>query len=275
MGAFKKLLGSAAVIGAAIGGASYLKKRKAERDTEDDIFEDFDDEKVFDVKTDSDGKGNQKITITFNSNKAKSMANNAADKVIDVTDAAKDKIVDTIGEEKYDSAKAKVEDATSFAKEKASDVKTKIVDTVGEDNIENAKELLNDAVEYAKDKTSEIIDKVKSRTSSDDIVEEEFNEFDDEIEDEDIVDVEEDDFSTAEVDDIDDVKNIPSEDFLAKADTEPEESELSEEIQDTFEEIPEDTGNTTNATENFDFLKKPGDTIKKDSDFLTDELDEL
>ena len=44
MGFFKKLVGSAAVIGAAVGGVSYLKKRKEEKYTEDDIFEDFDDE---------------------------------------------------------------------------------------------------------------------------------------------------------------------------------------------------------------------------------------
>ena len=38
MGFFKKLVGSAAVIGAAVGGISYLKKRKEEKYTEDDIF---------------------------------------------------------------------------------------------------------------------------------------------------------------------------------------------------------------------------------------------
>ena len=34
MGFFKKLVGSAAVIGAAVGGVSYLKKRKEEKYTE-------------------------------------------------------------------------------------------------------------------------------------------------------------------------------------------------------------------------------------------------
>lgn len=50
MGFFKKLVGSAAVIGAAVGGISYLKKRKEEKYTEDDIFEDFDDEKILILK---------------------------------------------------------------------------------------------------------------------------------------------------------------------------------------------------------------------------------
>ena len=119
MGFFKKLVGSAAVIGAAVGGISYLKKCKEEKYTEDDIFEDFDDEKIFDIKTNSNKNGTQKITITFNSNKAKSMANNAADKVLEAADSAKGKIVDAVGEEKYDSAVKKVTDAATFAKDKA------------------------------------------------------------------------------------------------------------------------------------------------------------
>lgn len=259
MGAFKKLLGSAAIIGAAIGGASYLKKRKAERDTEDDIFEDFDDEKVFDVKTGSDGKGNQKVTITFNSNKAKSMANTAADKVIDATDAAKDKIVDTIGEEKYDAARKKVDEATSFAKEKATDAKTKIIDTVGEEHIENAKELLNDAVDYAKDKTSEIIDKVKNYNSSEDIVEEEFNDFKDDIDD---VDIDSDIDPVDATDDIE-INATKDSDLL---------SNESDEIHETFKEPLK---KQTHTTESFDFLKTSDEKEKKESDFLDDELEEL
>lgn len=150
MGFFKKLVGSAAVIGAAVGGVSYLKKRKEEKYTEDDIFEDFDDEKIFDIKTNSNKNGTQKITITFNSNKAKSMANNAADKVLEAADSAKEKIVDAVGEEKYNSAVKKVTDAATFAKDKASDAKDKITDFVGEERIDNAKDLFNDAVDFAK-----------------------------------------------------------------------------------------------------------------------------
>ena len=170
MGFFKKLVGSAAVIGAAVGGVSYLKKRKEEKYTEDDIFEDFDDEKIFDIKTNSNKNGTQKITITFNSNKAKSMANNAADKVLEAADSAKEKIVDAVGEEKYNSAVKKVTDAATFAKDKASDAKDKITDFVGEDRIDNAKDLFNDAVDFAKDKTSEVIDKVKNYNSENDFV---------------------------------------------------------------------------------------------------------
>lgn len=190
MGFFKKLVGSAAVIGAAVGGVSYLKKRKEEKYTEDDIFEDFDDEKIFDIKTNSNKDGTQKITITFNSNKAKSMANNAADKVLEAADSAKEKIVDVVGEEKYDSAVKKVTDAATFAKEKASDAKDKITDFVGEDRIDNAKDLFNDAVDFAKDKTSEVIDKVKNYNSENDFVDADYSDIDDfeSFDDDDFVD---------------------------------------------------------------------------------------
>ena len=43
MGFLKKLFGTAAVTGAAVGGALYVKKRKEEKDIDEDIFEDFDD----------------------------------------------------------------------------------------------------------------------------------------------------------------------------------------------------------------------------------------
>ena len=43
MGFFKKLFGTAAVTGAAVGSVLYVQKRKQERDTEENIFEDFDD----------------------------------------------------------------------------------------------------------------------------------------------------------------------------------------------------------------------------------------
>lgn len=179
MGFFKKLVGSAAVIGTAVGGISYLKKRKEEKYTEDDIFEDFDDEKIFDIKTNSNKNGTQKITITFNSNKAKSMANNAADKVLEAADSAKGKIVDAVGEEKYDSAVKKVTDAATFAKDKANDAKDKITDFVGEDRIDNAKDLFNDAVDFAKDKTSELIDKVKNYNNENDFVDADYSDIDD------------------------------------------------------------------------------------------------
>ena len=41
MGLFKKLFGTAAVAGATVGSILYVKKRKDERYTEDDVFEDL------------------------------------------------------------------------------------------------------------------------------------------------------------------------------------------------------------------------------------------
>ena len=45
MGFFKKIIGAAAVAGAAVGGALYVKNKKDENEG----FEDFDDEKIFQV----------------------------------------------------------------------------------------------------------------------------------------------------------------------------------------------------------------------------------
>ena len=262
MGFFKKLIGSAAVIGAAVGGVSYLKKRKEEKYTEDDIFEDFDDEKIFDIKTNSKNDGTQKITITFNSNKAKSMANNAADKVLEAADSAKEKIVDAVGEEKYDSAVKKVNDAANFAKDKASVAKDKITDLVGEERIDSAKDLLNDAVDFAKDKTSEVIDKVKNYNNDNDFVDADYTDLKDDFDsfdDDDFVDEDKSDNSDNDFDDgieNDDVSssdndtfgnnNIPSEDNhifediddVKQDDDSFEDTNISEEGTNIFEEEP-------------------------------------
>lgn len=100
MGFFKKLFGTAAVAGAAVGSALYVKKRKDERDSLVDEFEDFDDEKAFDINKNDDGQ-ETKVTITINKRKVKNMADSAADKVINVTDKVKDTITEKVGEKKW------------------------------------------------------------------------------------------------------------------------------------------------------------------------------
>ena len=77
MGFFSKLFGTAAVTGAAIGGALYVKNRKETRQ-EDEVFEDLSGEKYFDYKTTDD-----KVKITFNTKKAKQTADQVADMIID------------------------------------------------------------------------------------------------------------------------------------------------------------------------------------------------
>lgn len=186
MGFFKKLFGTAAVTGAAVGGALYVKKRKDERTSSAD-FDDFDDLKIFGVDTDTDHEGNPKVTITFNSKKAKKAADTAADKIIDVTDKAKDMVTDKLGEEKVadlkdkmDTAKDKISDAADVAKDIAKEAKEIVVDKVGEDNIQFVKDKVSDAVDTAKVKVSDAVDNI-IKPSND------FQDFDeDDFEDEDI-----------------------------------------------------------------------------------------
>ena len=66
MGFFKKLIGTAAITGAAVGGALYLKKRKEERENESDFVNDTanDYENYVDFSKDESGK----ISITINTN---------------------------------------------------------------------------------------------------------------------------------------------------------------------------------------------------------------
>ena len=126
MGFFKKIIGAAAV-----AGALYVKNKKDENEG----FEDFDDEKIFQVNTGNDNDGNKKVTITFNRRKAKDVTDKAVDKVADVTDKVKDIVTEKVGEENIE----KVMDKVDEAKDKAMDAKDVFVEKVGEENIQMAK----------------------------------------------------------------------------------------------------------------------------------------
>lgn len=198
MGFFKKLFGTAAVTGAAVGGALYVKKRKDEKEMNKDLFEDFDDSKAFEIQKDDNTDGTIKVTLTINKRKVKNMADMAADKVIDASDKLKDTVSDKIGEEKIeavkdkiDTAKEKVSDVADMAKEKFYDAKDVVVETVGEDKIDTAKEKVSEVANMAKDKVSETINKVTTPSN-------EKEEFEDDLFEEDI----DDDFLEDELKDI-------------------------------------------------------------------------
>ncbi len=194
MGFFKKLFGTAAVTGAAVGGALYVKKRKDEKEMNKDFFEDFDDSKAFEIQKDDNTDGTTKVTLTINKRKVKNMADMAADKVIDASDKLKDTVSEKIGEEKMeavkdkiDTAKEKVSDVADMAKEKFYDAKDVVVETVGEDKIDAAKEKVSEVASMAKDKVSETINKVTTPSKEtedfeDDLFEEDLD--DDFLEDE-------------------------------------------------------------------------------------------
>lgn len=194
MGFFKKLFGTAAVTGAAVGGALYVKKRKDEKEMNKDFFEDFDDSKAFEIQKDDNTDGTTKVTLTINKRKVKNMADMAADKVIDASDKLKDTVSEKIGEEKmeavkdkFDTAKEKVSDVADMAKEKFYDAKDVVVETVGKDKIDAAKEKVSEVANIAKDKVSETINKVTAPSKEtedfeDDLFEEDLD--DDFLEDE-------------------------------------------------------------------------------------------
>ncbi|MCI9566303.1 MAG: hypothetical protein HFG30_10015 [Eubacterium sp.] len=194
MGFFKKLFGTAAVTGAAVGGALYVKKRKDEKEMNKDFFEDFDDSKAFEIQKDDNTDGTTKVTLTINKRKVKNMADMAADKVIDASDKLKDTVSEKIGEEKMeavkdkiDTAKEKVSDVADMAKEKFYDAKDVVVETVGEDKIDAAKEKVSEVASMAKDKVSETLNKVtmpskETEDFEDDLFEEDLD--DDFLEDE-------------------------------------------------------------------------------------------
>ena len=166
MGFFSKLFGTAAITGAAIGGALYVKNRKDTR-KEDEVFEDLSDEKYFDYKQSDD-----KIDISINMKKAKQTADQVADVIIDKYDETVDQVTEKIGEEKaemikenYETAKGKVKETAlrvsslaSEAKDKAIDKAKgagKDVDKIGEENIKEAKAKVKDTVTDAKDAIKE------------------------------------------------------------------------------------------------------------------------
>ncbi len=194
MGFLKKLFGTAAVTGAAVGGALYVKKRKDEKEMNKDFFEDFDDSKAFEIQKDDNTDGTTKVTLTINKRKVKNMADMAADKVIDASDKLKDTVSEKIGEEKMeavkdkiDTAKEKVSDVADMAKEKFYDAKDVVVETVGEDKIDAAKEKVSEVASMAKDKVSETLNKVtmpskETEDFEDDLFEEDLD--DDFLEDE-------------------------------------------------------------------------------------------
>ena len=156
MGFFSKLFGTAAITGAAIGGALYVKNRKETR-KEDEVFEDLSDQKYVDYKTSDD-----RIDISFNMKKAKQTADQVADIIIDKYDEQVDKVTDKIGEEKaekikenYETAKGKVKETALRASSVASDAKDKAVEKIGEDKIEGAKAKVKDTVADAKEAIKE------------------------------------------------------------------------------------------------------------------------
>ncbi len=194
MGFFKKLFGTAAVAGAAVGSALYVKKRKDERDSVVNEFEDFDDEKAFDINKNDAGQ-ETKVTITINKRKVKNMADSAADKVINVTDKVKDTITEKVGEEKMDilkdkidTAKDKISEVSDIAIDKVNDAKDKVVEKVGEENIEAAKDKVKDVASTAKEKVEETINKVikKDDEFEDDFVDESAPETQEDVSAEDI-----------------------------------------------------------------------------------------
>lgn len=191
MGFFKKIIGAAAVAGAAVGGALYVKNKKDENEG----FEDFDDKKIFQVNTGNDNDGNKKVTITFNRRKAKDVTDKAVDKVADVTDKVKDIVTEKVGEENIE----KVMDKVDEAKDKAMDAKDVFVEKVGEENIQMAKDKVKNVVNQAKDIVSEFVGK----DDYEEVYTHDFNE--DDFVDEDAVneDVEtEDDVDLGESDDV-------------------------------------------------------------------------
>lgn len=217
MGFFKKLFGTVAVTGAAVGGALYVKKRKDERTMNEDIFEDFDDRKAFDVQTD-DNDETTKVTLTINKRKVKNMADTAADKILNTSDKLKDTVSEKIGKEKMDAmkdkietAKEKVSDVADIAKDKINDAKNIVVEKVGEDKIDAAKEKVTEVANMAKDKVSETMNKVTGSS-------EETDDFEDDLFEEDIKtedDVTVDDTDNGDVQDLfeEDEDNI-EDDFL-------------------------------------------------------------
>ncbi|MCR5703874.1 MAG: hypothetical protein K6G85_04555 [Eubacterium sp.] len=153
MGMFKNLIRFAAITGAAVGGATYLKKRQEERATEDafEEFDNFDDEKIFDVQKDN----TEKVSITINTKMLKKSADKVADKILDAKDKAASTVTEKLGDEKVDFAKEKVNTITEKAKDAANTAKDFAVEKIGEEKIDTAKEKVSEFANTAKDKASD------------------------------------------------------------------------------------------------------------------------
>ena len=140
MGFFKKIIGAAAVAGAAVGGALYVKNKKDENEG----FEDFDDEKIFQVNTGNDNDGNKKVTITFNRRKAKDVTDKAVDKVADVTDKVKDIVSEFVGKDDYEEVYTHDFNEDDFVDE---DAVNEDVETEDDVDLGEGDDLLKDEVE--------------------------------------------------------------------------------------------------------------------------------
>lgn len=151
MGKISKLFKATAVLGAVVCGAAYYKKKHGMNITDDSDFEDDlslnvgSSKKVIDFSTEGSDEKSKKVTLTFNTDNAKKVLNDTLDTIGDAMYTAKDKIVETIGEERVDEAK-----------EKANQIKNKLVDTVGEDNINKAKSTLSEVTDKAKEKADDL-----------------------------------------------------------------------------------------------------------------------
>ena len=130
----------AAVAGAAVGGALYVKNKKDENEG----FEDFDDEKIFQVNTGNDNDGNKKVTITFNRRKAKDVTDKAVDKVADVTDKVKDIVSEFVGKDDYEEVYTHDFNEDDFVDE---DAVNEDVETEDDVDLGEGDDLLKDEVE--------------------------------------------------------------------------------------------------------------------------------
>ncbi len=165
MGLIKNLFKVAAVAGAAVGGAKYLKKRQEERSSENAFaeFDDFDDEKIFNINKDADDS--QKVNITINTRKIKDSADKVADKILDTKDKAMDTVSEKIGEEHMEQAKEKINDFTEKAKEVTATAKDFAVDKIGEENINTIKEKVSELTSSAKDKIVNAAENAKDKAA--------------------------------------------------------------------------------------------------------------
>lgn len=149
-----------------------MKKRKEEKDIDEDIFEDFDDSKAFDVATDDNGDST-KVIITINKRKVKNFADSAADKIIDTSEKIKDTVSEKLGEDnvniikdKASQVKEKAYEAADIASEKAKDFREMAVSKVGEDKIDATKEKISNVATKVTDTINNTIDKMTSTSSS-------------------------------------------------------------------------------------------------------------